>query len=103
MRTCCGWNNLPRVGPLIASSKEGHFNMAGEPGETEQVGGSGEKKARNVGGFVGILLGAIVLVLLLVIGYLALRREKAVPTTADPTTQPAKQSRAEVLVPYRYA
>lgn len=76
--------------------------MAGEPGETEQVGGSGDKKARNVGGFVGILLGAIVLVLLLVIGYLALRREKAVPPSTD-QTQPVKQSRAEVLVPYRYA
>ena len=77
--------------------------MAGKPGETERVGVSGDKKARNVGSFVGILLAAIVVLLLVVIAYLALRKGKAVPPATDQTTQPAKQSSVAPVVPYRHA
>jgi hypothetical protein len=77
--------------------------MVGEPGETERIGASGEKKARNVGKFVGILLAAIVITLLLVIGYIAWRKEKAVPPATDQTTQPAKQSSVMITAPFWYA
>jgi hypothetical protein len=63
--------------------------MTNDGGKLEDIGGSSEKKGRMVGGFVGILLAAIVVGLLLVIGYLAVRKDKTLPPS---TEQPRKQS-----------
>ncbi len=71
--------------------------MANDGGDLEHIGGSGEKKGRTVGRFVGILLAAIVVVLLLVIGYLALRKGK---TVLPSTEQPRKQSLIRLVQPF---
>jgi hypothetical protein len=64
--------------------------MAGEGGKVEEVGGNSERKAGIVGGFIGILLLALVIVLLAVAGFLLIVKRRL---PLRPVDQPHKESR----------
>jgi hypothetical protein len=64
--------------------------MAGEDGKLEEVGGNSERKARIVGGFIGILLLALIVVFLVVVGFLLIVKGRH---PLRPVDQPHKESR----------
>ena len=74
--------------------------MAKDSGEVERTGVSGERKSRVVGGFVWIVLGGVILILILAIAFFALRGRNSVP---ESTAQPKTQSEARRAPPYLYA
>jgi hypothetical protein len=63
--------------------------MAGEGGKLEELGGSSERKAGIVGGFIGILLLVLMILLLVVVGVLLIVKGRS---PLHPVNQPHKES-----------